>query len=75
MQGKLVKYWRGLPFPSPGDLPNLGIETGSPTLQADSLLSEPPGKLPVLYNCILIVIFNIISLQQMIEGSIHNKSK
>ena len=32
------------PFPSPGDLPNLGIEPRSPALQADSLPSEPPGK-------------------------------
>ena len=39
------QYWSGLPFPSPGDLPNPGIEPRSPTLQADSLLSEPPGKL------------------------------
>ena len=38
-------YWNGLPFPSPGDLPDPGIEPGSPTLQADSLPSEPPGKL------------------------------
>ena len=38
-------YWSGLPFPSPGDLPDPGIEPGSPTLQADSLPSEPPGKL------------------------------
>ena len=38
------KYGSGLPFPSPGDLPNPGIEPGSPTLQADSLLSEPPEK-------------------------------
>ena len=40
------EYWSGLPFPSPGDLPNPGIEPGSPTLQgiADALLSEPPGK-------------------------------
>ena len=36
--------WSGLPFPSPGDLPNPGIKTGSPTLQADSLTFEPPGK-------------------------------
>ena len=35
--------WSGLPFPSPGDLPNPGIEPGSPALQADALLSEPPG--------------------------------
>ena len=33
-----------LPFPSPGDLPNLGIESRSPALQADSLPSNPPGK-------------------------------
>ena len=38
------EYWSGLPFPSPGDLPNLGIEPGSPELQADSSLPEPPGK-------------------------------
>ena len=34
----------GLPFPSPGDLPNPGIEPWSPTLQADALTSEPPAK-------------------------------
>ena len=39
------EYWSGLPFSSPGDLLNPGIEPGSPTLQADSLLSEPPGML------------------------------
>ena len=33
-----------MPFPSPRDLPNPGIKSGSPTLQADSLLSEPPAK-------------------------------
>ena len=33
-------YWSGLPFPSPGDLPNPGIDPGSPTLQADSLPTE-----------------------------------
>ena len=38
------EYWSGLPFPSPGDLPNPGIEIGSLVLQADSLPSEPPGK-------------------------------
>ena len=37
--------WSGLPFPSPGDLPDPEIEPGSPSLQADTLLSEPPGKL------------------------------
>ena len=38
--------WSGLPFPSPGDLPDPGIKPGSPALQADALLSEPPGKAP-----------------------------
>ena len=38
------EYWSGLPFPSPGDLPNPEIEPGSPALQADSSLTKPPGK-------------------------------
>ena len=38
------EYWSGLPFPSPGDLPDPGIKPRSPALQADSLLSEAPGK-------------------------------
>ena len=38
------EYWSWLPFPSPGDLPNPWIEPGSPTLEADALTSEPPGK-------------------------------
>ena len=37
-------YWSGLPFPSPGDLPDPGIELGSLALQADASTSEPPGK-------------------------------
>ena len=38
------EHWSGLPFPSPGDLPNLGIEPRSPLLQAVALPSEPSGK-------------------------------
>ena len=38
------EYWTGLPFLSPGDLPDSGVKPESLTLQADSLLSEPPGK-------------------------------
>ena len=38
------EYWSGKPFASPEDLPKPGIEPRSPTLQADSLQSEPPGK-------------------------------
>ena len=46
MEFSRQEYWGGLPFPSPGDLPNPGIEPGSPTLRADALPSEPPG----MYN-------------------------
>ena len=38
------EYWSGLTFPSPGDLPDPGIESRSPTLPADALTSEPPEK-------------------------------
>ena len=38
------EYWSGLPFPSPGDLPNSGLKPRSPALQADSLPAEPQGK-------------------------------
>ena len=43
MEFSRQEYWSGLPFPSPGDLSNPGIEPGSPALQADTLPSEPPG--------------------------------
>ena len=39
------EYSSELPFPSPGDLPNPEVESGSPASQADALPSEPPGKL------------------------------
>ena len=38
------EYWSGLPCPPPGDLPNLGMEPGSPALEADSLLTEHQGS-------------------------------
>ena len=41
MEFSRQEYWSGLPFPSPGDLPDPGIELGSPALQADALPSEP----------------------------------
>ena len=44
MEFSRQEFWSGLPFPSPGDLPNLGTEPGSSALQADSSPSEPPGK-------------------------------
>ena len=43
------EYWSGLPLPSPGDLPDPGIKPRSPTLEADALTSEPPGKPLVIH--------------------------
>ena len=54
MEFSRQEYWSGLPFPSPGDLPNPGIKPGSPALQADALPSEPPGQ-PVLVIILLVV--------------------
>ena len=56
-----LEYWNGLPFPSPADLSDPGIETVSPVspaLQADSLLAEPLGKpdlLPINYRPLLLI--------------------
>ena len=47
MEFSRPEYWSGEPFPSPGDLPNPGIEPGSPALQADSL----PAELSGMYIC------------------------
>ena len=44
MEFSRPEYWSGWPFPSPGDLPNPGIEPRSPALQGDSLPTETPGK-------------------------------
>ena len=44
------EYRSGLPFPSPADLPDPGIEPGPPALRADALTSEPPGKLNKVYK-------------------------
>ena len=44
MEFSRQEYWSGFPFPSPGVLPDSGIEPGSPALQADALPSKPPGK-------------------------------
>ena len=44
MEFSTPEYWSRWPFPSPGDLPNTGIESRSPALQADSLPTEPQGK-------------------------------
>ena len=51
------EYWSGLPFSSPGDLPDPGIEPGSPALLADSLPPEPPGKSITKKKVMLLVSF------------------
>ena len=45
MEVSMQEYWNGLPFPSPGDLPDPGIEPGTPALWTDSLPSEPLSML------------------------------
>ena len=44
------EYWTGLPFPTPGDLPDPGIESMSPALVGRCFTIEPPGK-PLSYIC------------------------
>ena len=44
MEFSKPEYWSGWPFPSPGDLPNTGVEARSPALQVDALPAEPQGK-------------------------------
>ena len=50
------EYWCGLPFPSPGDLPNPGIEPRSPASQADSLPTELQGKPLPFFNLVVIIL-------------------
>ena len=50
MEFSRQEYWSGLPFPSPGDLPDPGVKPGSPALQADALPSEPPGISLSIYS-------------------------
>ena len=45
------EYWSGLPFPTPGDLPNLGTELTFPTLAGRFFITEPPGKVKVAWLC------------------------
>ena len=73
------EYWSGLPFPSPGDLPNSGIEPRSPALGADALTSELPGKFEriirhgfwFLKACVLYEIVNNITSFIMIQKDIN----
>ena len=81
--------WSGLPFLSPGDLPDPGIEPRSPILQADALPSEPPGKplkdktdhkvlilLTARTNEFLITCFTFLSLSTLLKiGSYQQQNK
>ena len=51
------EYWSGLPFPSPGDLPESGIEPVSPALAGGFFTMEPPGKPPVTYFTLKYLLF------------------
>ena len=50
MEFSRQEYWSGLPFPSPRDLPDPGIEPGCPALRADTLPSEPPENQPYMHS-------------------------
>ena len=59
MEFSRQEYWTGLPFPSPGDLPDPGIEPRSPALQANALPSEPQGS-PNLYFSISLLLGTVL---------------
>ena len=58
MEFSRQEHWNGLPFPSPGDRPNSGIEPRSPALQADTLPSEPPGKTNLVTQILILTNIN-----------------
>ena len=61
------EYWSGLPFPSPGDLPDPGIKLRCPTLRADCLLSEPPGN--IFQNMIQFCLFStFLTLSENVQS-------
>ena len=63
------EYRSGLQFPSSRDLHNPGIEPRSPTLQADSSLSEPPGKpLLVVRSCYSLLVVSMKSKNILMSG-------
>ena len=64
------EYWSGLPFPSPGDLPDPGIKPRSPALEADALTSEPPGKPQTTISTNICKTFNPIA-EQIVFSKAH----
>ena len=65
------EYWSGLSCPPPGNLPNPGIELRSPTLEVDSLLSEPPGKHKNTEMGSLSLLQEIFLTQESKQGLLH----
>ena len=65
------EYWSGFPCPTPGDFPNTGIEPRSPTLQADSLPTEPQGKPQNTGVGSLSLLQEIFQTQEMNRGLLH----
>ena len=71
MEFSRPKYWSGYPFPSPGDLPNLGMEPRSPALQADSLPAKPQGKPKNTEASSLSLLQGIFLTQESNQGLLH----
>ena len=74
MHGQPQEYWSGLPFPSPGNLPNPGINPGSPALQADSLPSELLGK-PLMPSIAWLALVRGVGVNSLslVEQLLHDK--
>ena len=71
MEFSRLEYWSGYPFPSPGDLPNPGLEPRSPAFQADSLPAEPQGKniqLVLITSFIYSSVYKSIPVCQLISS-------
>ena len=64
------EHWSGLPFPSPGGLPDPGIEPGCPALEADALTSEPPGKPLHMYYLLLVCFLPLDSVAPATKAGI-----
>ena len=73
MEFSRPEYWSGQPLPSPGDLPNPGIELRSPALQADSLPAEPEGKRKNTGVGSLSLLQRIFPTQESNRGLLHCK--
>ena len=71
MEFSRPEYWSSKPFPSPGDLPNPGIEPRSPTLQEDSLPAEPQGKPKSTGVGNLSLLQGIFPTQELNRGLLH----